>query len=94
MKATGIIRRVDDLGRVVIPREIRQHLRIKEGAPLEILVSEDGNITLKKIDTEKSILDDVRSLEETLHQYSETLELEDMDSIREAIKTIKSHIKK
>ena len=94
MKATGIIRRVDDLGRVVISREIRWHLRIKEGTPLEILVSEDGNIILKKIDTEKSLLDDVKSLEETLRQYSETLELEDLDSIREAITTIRSHIKK
>ena len=51
MKSTGIIRRIDDLGRVVIPREIRRTLQIREGDPLEILVSSDnaeGGIFLKK----------------------------------------------
>lgn len=42
MKATGIIRRIDDLGRVVIPKEIRRNLRIREGDTLEIYVSDDG----------------------------------------------------
>ena len=42
MKATGIIRRVDDLGRVVIPKEIRRSLRIREGDPLEIYTTKDG----------------------------------------------------
>ena len=42
MKATGIIRRVDDLGRVVIPKEIRRTLRIKEGDPMELYVDEEG----------------------------------------------------
>ena len=42
MKATGIIRRVDDLGRIVIPKEIRRNLQIKEGDPLEIYVEKDG----------------------------------------------------
>ena len=48
MKATGIVRRIDDLGRVVIPKEIRRTLRIREGDPLEIYTSADGSITLKK----------------------------------------------
>ena len=48
MKATGIVRRIDDLGRVVIPKEIRRTLRIREGDPLEIYTSQDGSITLKK----------------------------------------------
>ena len=49
MKSTGIVRRIDDLGRVVIPREIRRTLRIKEGDPLEIFVdSANGGIVLKK----------------------------------------------
>ena len=43
MKATGIVRRIDDLGRVVIPKEIRKTLRIKEGTPLEITVRENEN---------------------------------------------------
>lgn len=48
MKATGIIRRIDDLGRVVIPKEIRRTLRIREGEPLEIFTGEEGEILLKK----------------------------------------------
>ncbi len=48
MKATGIVRRIDDLGRVVIPKEIRRTLRIKEGDPLEIFTQRDGEVIFKK----------------------------------------------
>lgn len=48
MKATGIVRRIDDLGRVVIPKEIRRTLRIREGDPLEIFTDRQGEIILKK----------------------------------------------
>lgn len=48
MKATGIVRRIDDLGRVVIPKEIRRTLRIREGDPLEIYTDREGQIILKK----------------------------------------------
>ena len=48
MKATGIVRRIDDLGRVVIPKEIRKTLKIKEGTPLEIFTDREGQIILKK----------------------------------------------
>ncbi|MCB6994331.1 AbrB/MazE/SpoVT family DNA-binding domain-containing protein [bacterium 210820-DFI.6.37] len=48
MKATGIVRRIDDLGRVVIPKEIRRILRIREGDPLEIYTSNNGEVILKK----------------------------------------------
>ena len=48
MKATGIVRRIDDLGRVVIPKEIRRTLRIKEGTPLEIFTDKEGEVILKK----------------------------------------------
>ena len=48
MKATGIVRRIDDLGRVVIPKEIRRTLRIRESDPLEIFTDKDGEIILKK----------------------------------------------
>ena len=44
MKATGIVRRVDDLGRIVIPKEIRRTLRIREGDPLEIYTEKDGGV--------------------------------------------------
>ena len=48
MKATGIVRRVDDLGRVVIPKEIRRTLRIREGDPLEIYTEKDGGVIFRK----------------------------------------------
>lgn len=48
VKATGIVRRIDDLGRVVIPKEIRRTLRIREGDPLEIFVDREGEVILKK----------------------------------------------
>ena len=48
MKATGIVRRIDDLGRVVIPKEIRRTLRIREGDPLEIFTDKDGELIFKK----------------------------------------------
>ena len=48
MKATGIVRRIDDLGRVVIPKEIRRNMKIREGDPLEIFVDREGEIILKK----------------------------------------------
>ena len=53
MKATGVVRRIDDLGRIVIPKEIRRTLRIKEGDPLEIFTEKDGDIILLH---EKNIL--------------------------------------
>ncbi|MDE5952054.1 MAG: AbrB/MazE/SpoVT family DNA-binding domain-containing protein, partial [Acetatifactor sp.] len=48
MKATGIVRRIDDLGRIVIPKEIRRTLRIRESDPLEIYTDREGQVILKK----------------------------------------------
>ena len=48
MKATGIVRRIDELGRIVIPKEIRRTLRIREGDPLEIYTDREGGVILKK----------------------------------------------
>ena len=48
MKATGIVRRIDDLGRVVIPKEIRRTMRIREGDPLEIFTDSNGEVVFKK----------------------------------------------
>lgn len=48
MKATGIVRRIDDLGRVVIPKEIRRTLRIKEGDPMELFTTREGEVVFKK----------------------------------------------
>lgn len=48
MKATGIVRRIDDLGRIVVPKEIRKTLKIREGDPMEIYTDHEGEIVLKK----------------------------------------------
>ena len=66
MKATGIVRRIDDLGRVVIPKEIRRTMRIREGDPLEIYTSRDGEVVFKKY----SLLG---GLDEFAAQFCETL---------------------
>ncbi len=49
MRATGIVRRIDELGRVVIPKEIRRTLRIREGDPLEIYTDKDGEVILTEV---------------------------------------------
>ena len=55
MKPTGIVRRIDDLGRIVIPKEIRRTCHMREGDPMEIYLGEDGAIILQKYDTEPEI---------------------------------------
>ena len=66
MKATGVVRRIDDLGRVVIPKEIRKTLRIKEGDPLEIFADREGQVILKKYSP-------IGELSEFATGYAETL---------------------
>ena len=66
MKATGVVRRIDDLGRVVIPKEIRKTLRIKEGDPLEIFTDREGQVILKKYSP-------IGELSEFAAGYAETL---------------------
>ena len=55
MKATGIVRRIDDLGRIVIPKEIRRTCNLREGDPMELYLGENSQIVLKKYDTEPEI---------------------------------------
>ena len=66
MKATGVVRRIDDLGRVVIPKEIRKTLRIKEGDPLEIFTDKEGEVILKKYSP-------IGELSEFATSYAETI---------------------
>lgn len=68
MKATGIVRRIDDLGRVVIPKEIRRTLRIREGDPLEIFTDRDGGVILKKYSPIEELSEFSREYSEALHQ--------------------------
>ena len=66
MKATGIVRRIDDLGRVVIPKEIRRTMRIREGDPLEIYTDREGEVIFKKYSP-------IGELAAFAGQYAETL---------------------
>ncbi|MFS8650429.1 MAG: stage V sporulation protein T [Caldibacillus sp.] len=66
MKATGIVRRIDDLGRVVIPKEIRRTLRIREGDPLEIFVDREGEVILKKYSPISELSDFAKEYAEAL----------------------------
>lgn len=70
MKATGIVRRIDDLGRVVIPKEIRRTLRIREGDPLEIFVDHDGEVILKKYSPMSELGDFAKEYAESLAENS------------------------
>lgn len=70
MKATGIVRRIDDLGRVVIPKEIRRTLRIREGDPLEIFTDRDGGVILKKYSPIGELSDFAKDYVEALNQSS------------------------
>ena len=70
MKATGIVRRIDDLGRVVIPKEIRRTLRIRDSEPLEIFVSKEGEIILKKYSPISEMAGFAKQYVESLSQVS------------------------
>ncbi len=67
MKATGIVRRIDDLGRIVIPKEIRRTLRIKEGDPLEIYTDREGEVIFKKYSP-------ISELQTFAAEYADTLQ--------------------
>ncbi|AHD07636.1 stage V sporulation protein T [Paenibacillus larvae] len=82
MKATGIVRRIDDLGRVVIPKEIRRTLRIREGDPLEIFVDRDGEVILKKYSPIGELGDFAKEYAESLYESTNHISLiSDRDSI-------------
>ena len=68
MKATGIVRRIDDLGRVVIPKEIRRTMRIREGDPLEIYTDKDGGVIFKKYSLMGGLTDFASQLCDTLNR--------------------------
>jgi AbrB family transcriptional regulator (stage V sporulation protein T) len=82
LKATGIVRRIDDLGRVVIPKEIRRTLRIREGDPLEIFTDREGEIILKKYSPIGELGEFATQYAESLHKTSGHITcITDKDSI-------------
>ncbi|QKS69644.1 stage V sporulation protein T [Paenalkalicoccus suaedae] len=81
MKATGIVRRIDDLGRVVIPKEIRRTLRIREGDPLEIFVDREGEVILKKYSPISELNDFSKEYAEALYDsLHQTILIADRDT--------------
>ncbi len=82
MKATGIVRRIDDLGRVVIPKEIRRTMRIREGDPLEIFTSKEGEVIFKKYSLLGGVDEFAAQLCETLSKTTgSTVAVTDRDSV-------------
>ena len=82
MKATGIVRRIDDLGRVVIPKEIRRTMRIREGSPLEIFTNKDGEVIFKKYSPIGEISEYVDVYAETVNKgTANTTVITDKDTI-------------
>ncbi|MFT9850311.1 stage V sporulation protein T [Aneurinibacillus sp. REN35] len=82
MKATGIVRRIDDLGRVVIPKEIRRTLRIREGDPLEIFVDRDGEVILKKYSPIGELGDFAKEYADSLYESTNHITLiSDRDTV-------------
>ena len=82
MKATGVVRRIDELGRIVIPKEIRKTLRIKEGENLEIFIDDKENVVLKKYSLMNKIEDFAQNLTDTLNSFlKHNIIITDNDSI-------------
>ncbi|MCD7960238.1 MAG: AbrB/MazE/SpoVT family DNA-binding domain-containing protein [Ruminococcus sp.] len=71
MKTTGIVRRIDDLGRVVIPKEIRRTMQIREGDPLEIYTSNDGEVIFKKYSPIGEMSESATQVAEIMHRLAE-----------------------
>ena len=72
MKATGIVRRIDDLGRVVVPKEIRRVLRVREGDPLEIYTGSSGEVIQKM----RAVTDQIPFLERSMCSISDSFTVE------------------
>lgn len=88
MKATGIVRRIDDLGRVVIPKEIRRTASIREGDPLEIFLDEDGAVVFRKYNP--TYRDDLMATLQNAADYYDAYE--DNQVIAERLKKIAKEI--
>lgn len=87
MKTTGIIRRIDDLGRVIIPKEIRKSVGIKEGDALEIFTTDDGCVYFKKF---ASKYESAVNALQTEIQFCSNLEEEDSKQLNELFEKIKT----
>lgn len=91
MKTTGMVRRIDDLGRVVIPKEIRQAMRIKEGDPLEIFADRNNGVVLKKYNPD-SVQDDIDRCLEALEEHASEIGVDKLGVARRALKDIRKQL--
>lgn len=93
MRATGILRRIDDLGRIVIPKEIRRSMRIREGDALEIFTEKDM-ICFKKYNPNEDFLEEIKSLEnDMLNEYYMTGNTQEINIIKMAFQEIRYQLK-
>ena len=92
MRATGVVRKIDDLGRVVIPREIRKQFGIKDGDPLEIFVSKD-KIILRKCDVSIGLKELVKRLDNEFSDVKSDMETETANKIYEHISALQDILK-
>lgn len=92
MKDTGVIRRIDDLGRVVVPRDMRKSLGLQEGTPLEVCATEEG-ILFKKYDPGITLMDNVKNLENALNDNYVELGVDVTREIRMCINDLKDILK-
>ena len=94
MKALGIVRRIDDLGRVVIPKEIRRSFKIREGDALEIYTDND-TICFKKIETEKNFIEDVKKMSDDISELLYSWDnREELTEISQSFETILEQLNK
>lgn len=82
MVTTGIVRRIDDLGRIVIPKEIRKRMRVKEGDPLELCITEDGAVCFKPYQEQPLTNDEI------LNRFDEMSQEEKAELIKEMIENL------
>ena len=87
MKASGTVRRIDDLGRIVIPKEIRKHIRICEGSPMEIFVTEEG-VLLKKYYPEENLSELLTVINDEVEELCKDLGPERTGDIRRHLRDI------
>jgi len=92
MNVTGVIRRIDDLGRVVVPRDMRKSFGLQEGTPLEVCATEEG-ILFKKYDPGITLMDIVKNLESALDDNYVELGVDKTREIRLCISDLKETLK-
>ena len=93
MKATGVVRRIDDLGRIVIPKELRRTMRIKEGDSLEIFIDGNERVVLKKYSPVQNINDFVEEFVESIYSsYKKDIMITDNETIIAAAGNIKKDL--